>query len=171
MLCIGLWRWMVYYLISITILSIIHRPVFYLKLNSTPYVCPYLTGNTLRLRYGPNWLMLSIGSWQWYINKTITILDIIHLFISFKTRCFGDYILSSSVGGIYSDGPNRSTDTETSSFYWSHLNKYCLKTETESSLRNVVLLNKKTGRWITSKTVVVVLTLFVILTTTRLLQH
>jgi hypothetical protein len=44
-----------------TILGVIHRPVFYLKLDSPLYVCPYLTGNTLRLRYKPNRLMLSIG--------------------------------------------------------------------------------------------------------------
>jgi hypothetical protein len=44
-----------------TILDIINRPVFYLKLNSTLQVCPYLTGNTLRLRYEPNRLMLFIG--------------------------------------------------------------------------------------------------------------
>jgi hypothetical protein len=31
------------------------------KLNSTLYVCPYLTGNTLRHRYEPNRLILSIG--------------------------------------------------------------------------------------------------------------
>jgi hypothetical protein len=41
-------------------------------------VCPYLTGNTLRLSYDPNRLMLSIGLWRWYINITIIILDIIH---------------------------------------------------------------------------------------------
>jgi hypothetical protein len=29
-------------------------------------------------RYESNRLMLSIGLWQWYINITITILDIIH---------------------------------------------------------------------------------------------
>jgi hypothetical protein len=32
---------------------------FYLKLNSTLWVCPYLTGNTLRLRYEPNLSQLS----------------------------------------------------------------------------------------------------------------
>jgi hypothetical protein len=48
--------------------------VFYLELNSTLY----LTGNTLRLHYEPNRSMLSIGSWRWYINITITILDIMH---------------------------------------------------------------------------------------------
>jgi hypothetical protein len=73
---IGLWRW--YISITITILDIIHRPVFYLKLNSTLQVCSYLTGNTLRLRYEPNRLKLSTVLWRWYINITITILDIIH---------------------------------------------------------------------------------------------
>jgi hypothetical protein len=33
---------------------------------------------TLHLRYEPNGLMLSIGLWRWYINITITVLDIIH---------------------------------------------------------------------------------------------
>jgi hypothetical protein len=51
MLSIGLWRW--YINITITIVDIIHRPVFYLKRSSTLQVCPYLTGNTLRLRYEP----------------------------------------------------------------------------------------------------------------------
>jgi hypothetical protein len=32
----------------------------------------------LLLRYEPNRLMLSTGLWRWYINITITILDIIH---------------------------------------------------------------------------------------------
>jgi hypothetical protein len=64
--------------ITITILDIIHRPVFYLKLSSTLYVCSYLTGNTLSLPYEPSRLMLSIGLWRCYINITITVLDIIH---------------------------------------------------------------------------------------------
>jgi hypothetical protein len=38
----------------------------------------YLTGITLRLRHDPNRLMLSIGLWRWYINMTVTILDITH---------------------------------------------------------------------------------------------
>jgi hypothetical protein len=51
-----------YYInITITILDIIHRPVFHLKLNSALKVCVYLTGNTLRLLYEPNRLKLSIG--------------------------------------------------------------------------------------------------------------
>jgi hypothetical protein len=73
---IGLRRW--YINITITILDIIHCPVFYFKLNSTLWVCPCLTGNTLRLRYEPSRLMLSVGLWWWYINITITILDISH---------------------------------------------------------------------------------------------
>jgi hypothetical protein len=56
MLPTGLWRW--YINVTITILYIIHRPVFYLELNSTLYVCPYLTGSTLPLLYEPNRLML-----------------------------------------------------------------------------------------------------------------
>jgi hypothetical protein len=103
---VGLWR--LYINITITILDIIHRPVFYLKFNSTLYVCSYLTGNTLRLRYEPNRLMLSIGLWRWYVNITITTLDIIHHPVFYlKTRCFGDWILSLSSGGTYSNGPNR----------------------------------------------------------------
>jgi hypothetical protein len=76
MLSIGLWQW--YTNTTITVLHIIHRPVYYLKLNPTLSICLYLTRNTLRLRYEPNRLMLSIGLWRWYINTTITILDIIH---------------------------------------------------------------------------------------------
>jgi hypothetical protein len=33
---------------------------------------------TLRARYEPYSLMLSIGLWRWYINITITIMDIIY---------------------------------------------------------------------------------------------
>jgi hypothetical protein len=76
MLSICLWRW--YINITITILDIIHRPEFYLKLNSTLYVSPYLTRSIVRLRYEPNRLMLSIGLWRWYINITIAILHVIH---------------------------------------------------------------------------------------------
>jgi hypothetical protein len=38
-------------------------------------VYTYLTGNTLRLCYESNRLMLPIDLWRWYINITITILD------------------------------------------------------------------------------------------------
>jgi hypothetical protein len=89
----GLWQW--YIIITITILDIIHRPAFHLKLNSNVNFCLYPIGNTLRLRYEPNRLMLSIGLLRWYINVAITILDIIHRpvfylkYNGFKTRfCF-----------------------------------------------------------------------------------
>jgi hypothetical protein len=79
MLSIGLRR--CYINITITVLDFIHRPVFYLKLNSSLEVCQYLTGNTLRLRYVPIRLMLSIGLRRCYINITITVLDFIHLHV------------------------------------------------------------------------------------------
>jgi hypothetical protein len=108
MLSIGLWRW--YINITVTILGIIHHPVFYLKLNSTLQVCPYLTGNTLRLRYEPNRLMLSIGLWQWYINITITILDINpSSCLLFETGRFGNWVLSLSSGGTYSGNIGRAS--------------------------------------------------------------
>jgi hypothetical protein len=72
MLSIGLWRW--YINVIITILDIIHRPVFYLKLDSAVWVCPYLKGNTLRLSHGPNRLMLSICLWRWYTSRSNTVL-------------------------------------------------------------------------------------------------
>jgi hypothetical protein len=34
-------------------------------------------------------------------------------------------------------------ETETSSFFWAYLSRFHLKTETESSLRNVLFLNKR----------------------------
>jgi hypothetical protein len=64
---------------TITILGIIHRPVLYLKLSSDQlYGFVRNVINTLRLRYEPNRLMLSIGMCRWYINITLTILDIVH---------------------------------------------------------------------------------------------
>jgi hypothetical protein len=44
----------IYLRLTITILDIVHHPIFNLKLNS-------------------------IGLWRWYINTTITIMDIVHL--------------------------------------------------------------------------------------------
>jgi hypothetical protein len=67
-LYIDLWQW--YINTTMTILDINHHPVFYLKLNSTLY--------TLRLRYEPNRLMLSVGLWRRCINITVATLDIIH---------------------------------------------------------------------------------------------
>jgi hypothetical protein len=63
--------------------------LFKTQLNSTLYVWPYLTRNTLRLHYEPNRSVLSIGLWRWYNNITITILYIIHrpVFL-FKTQLY-----------------------------------------------------------------------------------
>jgi hypothetical protein len=93
---IGLWRW--YINMTITVLNIIHCPVFYLKLSSTPEVCPYLTRNTLRLRSEPN---ISICLWRWYINITATILDIL-----FKARPFRGWILSPVLNLVPVDRAN-----------------------------------------------------------------
>jgi hypothetical protein len=49
-----------------------------LKLDSILQACPYLKGNTLRLRYELNRLMLSIALRRWNININFTILDIIY---------------------------------------------------------------------------------------------
>jgi hypothetical protein len=103
MLSTGLLRW--YINITITILDVIHRPVFYLNLNSTLYVCPYLTGNTLRLRYEPNRLMLSIGFLRWYINITVTILDVIHRLVLYlnlnSTLYVCPYVTGNTLRQLY----------------------------------------------------------------------
>jgi hypothetical protein len=50
----------------------------------------------------------SLGLWPWYINVANTILEIIHRTVFYlKTGLFGDWILSPSSDGTYSDGPNR----------------------------------------------------------------
>jgi hypothetical protein len=108
MLSIGLWRRHIN--TTFTILDIIQRPVFYLKLNSIKLVCPYLAGNALRLLCEPNRLMLSTGLWQWHINITITILNIIHrpvFYLNHKvsgTRFCLRLQEESNQVGTYSDG-------------------------------------------------------------------
>jgi hypothetical protein len=76
---IGLWKW--YINITITILDIIQRPVVYLKHKMdnfrTSQEAHYVSTTE------PNGLMWSIGLWKWYINITITILDIIHRPVSY----------------------------------------------------------------------------------------
>jgi hypothetical protein len=61
--------------------------------------CPYLTGNTLRLRYEPNRLMLSIGLWPWCINITSTMMDIIRVRVTLQlpvSQSVSQYVLASS---------------------------------------------------------------------------
>jgi hypothetical protein len=138
---LGLWRW--YINIAVTILDSIHRPVFYLKHDvscrcvkqknvNKIYVWPYFTGNTLRLRYESNRLMLSIGLWRWYVNITATILDTIHRPVFYLKQgvsetgfCLGLEVIPTGFG--LGAG-------------------YHLKKETEFSLWNVVF----TGRLIMS---------------------
>jgi hypothetical protein len=139
---LGLWPY--YINITITILDIIHLPVFYLKLSSTLQVCPYLTGNTLRLHYEPNRLMLSIGLWRWYINITITTVDIVHYNIRLTLdshSVFSCNLLSLELLSVAR--PRRKTNL----IYWAQLSRFHVKTETECSLRN------DTGRWIIFRTV------------------
>jgi hypothetical protein len=53
-----------------------------------------------------------------------------------KTQRFGDWILSPSSGATYSVG--RNPELGTSFIDWVQLNRYHLKTETESRIRNDV---------------------------------
>jgi hypothetical protein len=101
MLSIGLRRW--YINIAVTILNITHW--FKTQLNSIGLSLPHR--RLIMSRYEPNRLMLSFYVlWRWYINITITILDIIHCTVFYlKTRHFGDSILSPSSAGTYSRGP------------------------------------------------------------------
>jgi hypothetical protein len=129
---IGLWRW--YINITITILDIIHRPVFYLKHDvscrcfkqrNVNKIYRFVRTSQETFPLESNSLMLSIGLWRWYINVTIAILDIIYRPIFSETRRFGDWILSP--------------ETENISFYWTQISRFLLKTEPESSLWDVVL--------------------------------
>jgi hypothetical protein len=53
------------------------------------------------------WLYLTACAICWHLFLTITILDIIHRPVFYlKIQCFGNWILSSSSGGTYLDGPN-----------------------------------------------------------------
>jgi hypothetical protein len=140
--------------ITITILDIIHHPVFYLKLNSTLYACRYLTGNTLRLRYESNRLMLSIGLWRWYINITITILDIIPRSVLYLKQAF--WILNSvpvfrwrlswaqqiELVCLLETGPNWVRST----WRWR-----------QNAVSETLCLKRRTGRWIMSRIVIVIL--------------
>jgi hypothetical protein len=66
MLSIGLWRW--YINITITILYIIRRPVFYIKLYFIGLSVPH--SKHINYHYKPNRLMPSKGLWWWYFNVT-----------------------------------------------------------------------------------------------------
>jgi hypothetical protein len=68
------------------------------------------------------------------------------LFLLKNPQRFGDWIMSPSSGGTYS-GP----EIGTSSIDWAQLSRCHLKTETESSLRNVVGFLVKTRPWVMSR--------------------
>jgi hypothetical protein len=71
-----------------------------------------------------------------FVSMTITICEINHsLVLCLETRRFGDWITCLQV----------------------ELIRWALKTETELNLRNVVILNKKKGRWIMAEIVIFVL--------------
>jgi hypothetical protein len=115
-LVIGLWRW--YINITITILDTIYRLVSYLELSSTLQVYPYLTRNTLRLRYEPKRLLLSIAVWRLYIKIAITI------FGHYPSSC-----LFLKKKHDFSEPEFCRLETETSSFYWVYLGRFNVKTE------------------------------------------
>jgi hypothetical protein len=110
--------------------------------------------------------MLAIGLRRCYINITITILDIIHrpvYYIKHDVSETGFYLplqvwtMLSLIGGLCSCWLYKpywccGSETETSSICWARLNRFHLKTETESSLR-IVVLWIKTRRWIMSRIV------------------
>jgi hypothetical protein len=104
MLSIGLWPR--YVNITITILDIIHRPVFYLKLNSID-----LSSSNIEHIKSPLRAQQVNAIWRWYINIAITILDIIQIPVLFEKKKKKDFsdtgLCCPSSGGTYSDGPNR----------------------------------------------------------------
>jgi hypothetical protein len=51
--------------------------------------------------------MRSIDLWRWYISISNTLMFIISSCLLFKTRRFGDWILSPYSGKIYFEWPNR----------------------------------------------------------------
>jgi hypothetical protein len=94
MLSIGLWQ--CYINITMTILDIIHRPVFYLKLswthlNSIGLSVPHRKHITFPLR----------------AQQVNAIYRFVMVRLSFESRSFGDFIPSSLLGWTYSVGPNR----------------------------------------------------------------
>jgi hypothetical protein len=86
-----------------------------------------------------NFGIRSKNLWRWYINTYVLFLDIAHrpMFL-FYLKCTTFRIGTSS------------TD-------WVQSSRLHLRMETESSLRNVVYLNKQTWWWITSRNTIIVL--------------
>jgi hypothetical protein len=91
-------------------------------------------------------LKKSIGLWRWYINITITILDIILRPVFYLKQCFGDWFLYPSGvrrRGLYlSTGPNWVGST------WRR---------GQNPVSETLRMKQKTGRWIMSRIVTVIL--------------
>jgi hypothetical protein len=71
----------------------------------------------------------------------------------YKYYVFGHYPSSRP----FFKKPQRFGEIGASSIYWIQLSRFYLRTETESSLRNVVVFKKWTGRWIMSKNIIPVI--------------
>jgi hypothetical protein len=91
--------------VTVTILDIIHRPVFHLK---------HIVGKvrtSLETHYvsatDPNRLMRSIGLWRWYINITVTILDIICGPVFYLKHIVGNVRTSLETHYVSATDPNR----------------------------------------------------------------
>jgi hypothetical protein len=86
--------------------------------------------------------MMSIGSWRWYINIIITILDVIQgpFFYLRHNVSETEFFLRLQVQDTQLCPIDRASCccsvTESSFKYWAQLSSYHLDTETESSLWN-----------------------------------
>jgi hypothetical protein len=76
-----------------------------------------------------------------------------------SSQTFKFYLHNQYGPGIY---PNfrkfeKGSEIGASSIYWIQLSTFYLRTETESSLRNIVFFKKWTTRWIMSKNIILVI--------------
>jgi hypothetical protein len=96
---------------------------------------PYLTGSTLRLCYEPSRLMRSTAFWRWFINITVTIMDIIHrpvfylkhAMINVRTSQETHYVSFRKLDSV---SVFRFPETENKSVDWASLSICHLKKET-----------------------------------------
>jgi hypothetical protein len=105
--------------------------------------------------------MLSVGFWRWYINITITILDIIHRPVFYlkkktfwrldsvsvfrwKLLIWDQYTELVTCLRTVATAPIGCPEIETNSVDWAKLSIFHLKTEKESNLRNVFQIKERT---------------------------
>jgi hypothetical protein len=69
------------------------------------------------------------------------------LFYTVGVTCFSVWEVPTALFGLYTQSRNwhKFPEIRTCSIDWAQLSRFCLKTETVSSLRNVVLKNKEDG--------------------------